>query len=247
MKKDRNAILADYKARAAAQLGDSSSAFSALWDAFNNEADVERYVALRKTAIAAGRWDIYYPRITQRLTHNFSRKSYSLGQLWDNRLLVEARLVEGEFEQALKEATQHDFSSWDAKGDARKSIVDFFLHSVTREIDTTQYPEIKRRLGRPAEFIERLREELFQKPLSEADRRRQIDWVVQMVAPRIDQIVGDKMRDAYADAARDVKFIVELYCFGGQNGKAQRFIAGLLTKYQYHRNFRAEMKKLGLI
>lgn len=246
-KKERNAILADYKARAAAHLGDASSALSALWDAFNNEADLERYVALRKAAIAAGKWDVYYPRITQRLTHNFSRKSYSLGQLWDNRLLVEALLVEGEYEQALKEASKHDFSSWDEKEDARKSIVDFFLHSVTRAIDTTQYPEITRRLGRPAEFIKRLGAELFQKPLSEADRKRQIDWVVQMVAPRIDRIVSGKRRDDYAEAARDAKFIVELYRFGGRNDKAQSFIAGLHTKYQYHRNFRAEMKKLGLV
>lgn len=208
---------------------------------------MERYVALRKAAIAAGKWDVYYPRITQRLTHNLSRRSYSLGQLWDNRLLVEARLVEGEYEQALKEAVQHDLASWNEKEDARKSIVDFFLHSVTRAVNTTQYHEITRRLGRPAEFINRLGAELFQEPLSEADRQRQIDWVGQMVAPRIDQIVGGKMRDAYADAARDVKFIVDLYRFGGQEGKAQRFIAGLLTKYQYHRNFRAEMKKLGLI
>lgn len=246
-KKERNAILADYKARAAAQLGDSSSAISALWDAFNNDADVERYVALRKAAMAAGKWDAYYPRITQRLTHKFSRKSYSLGQLWDNRLLVEARLVEGEYKQALKEASQHDFSGWDEKGDGRKSVVDFFLRSVTRAVDMTQYPEIARRLGRPAEFIKRLGDELFQKPLSEADRQRQIDWVVQTAAPRIDQIVSGKMRDAYADAARDVKFIVEMYCFGGRNDKAQSFVAGLHAKYQHYRNFRAEMKKLGLV
>ncbi|MCI0391345.1 MAG: hypothetical protein MOB07_21600 [Acidobacteria bacterium] len=246
-KKERNAILADYKARAAAQLGDSSSALSALWDAFNNEADVERYVALRKAAIAAGKWDVYYPRIAQRLTHDFSRKSYSQGQLWDNRLLVEARLVEGEYEQALKQASKCDFSTWDEKEDARKSVVDFFLRSVSRAIDTTIYPEITRRLGGTAEFIKRLGAELFLKPLSEADRKRQIDWVVQMVAPRIDQIVSGKWRDSYADAASDAKFIVELYRFGGRNDKAQSFIAGLHTKYQHHRNFRAEMKKLGLL
>ena len=137
--------------------------------------------------------------------------------------------------------------SWDEREDVRKSAVDFFLHSVSRAIDTTKYPEIKRRLGRPAEFINRLGAELFQRPLSEADRKRQIDWMVQMVAPRIDQIVSGEMRDAYADAARDAKFIVELYRFGGRSDKAQSFIAGLHTKYQYHRSFRAEMKKLGLV
>jgi hypothetical protein len=76
-KKERNAILADYKARAAEQLGDQTAMLGSLWDAFENEANVDRYVALRKTAIASGQWKAYYPRIIRRLTHNFSRRSYS--------------------------------------------------------------------------------------------------------------------------------------------------------------------------
>ncbi|MGH9766590.1 MAG: hypothetical protein ACREAB_04075 [Blastocatellia bacterium] len=180
-KKERNALLADYKARAAGQLGDPSSALAALWEAFKNEADVERYVALRKAAMAAGEWDAYYPRVIERLTHDFSRKSYSLGQLWDNRLLVEALLAEGEYDRAVKRASQSDLSSWDEKGDARKSVVDFFLHSVTgtsgAEVHTTHHPEIARRLGKPTEFVKRLGEELFREPLSATDRDRQDDWI----------------------------------------------------------------------
>jgi hypothetical protein len=250
-KKERNAVLADYKARAAEQLGDKTAMLGSLWDAFNNEADVDRYVALRQAVKAFGQWNSYYPRIIRRLTHNFSNRSCTLGQLWDNRLLVEALLAEGEYERALKQASQDDFTSWDEKGDARKSVVDFFLHSVTRstgkDVYTVKYPEIARRIGRPAEFIKRLGEELFQESLSEKDRDRQIDWIVQIVRPRIDQIVGGKRQRVYADAARDAKLIVELYLFQGQTGKAQSFIAGLHTQYQQHRNFRTELKNLGLV
>jgi hypothetical protein len=250
-KKERNAILADYKARAAEQLGDKTAMLGSLWDAFNNEADVDRYVALRRAAIASGQWKAYYPRIIRRLTHNFSRGSYTLGQLWDNRLLVEALLAEGEYERALEQATRSDYSSWDEKGDARKSIVDFFLHSVTRstgkDVYTAKYPEIARRLGTPAEFIKRLGEELFQGSLTEENRDRQIDWIVRIVRPGIDQIVSGKRQRVYADAARAAKFIVELYLFQGESDKAQRFIAGLHTQYQRHRNFRTELKNLGLV
>ncbi|MCI0390187.1 MAG: hypothetical protein MOB07_15655 [Acidobacteria bacterium] len=250
-KKERNAILADYKARAAEQLGDKTAMLGSLWDAFNNEANVDRYVALRKAAIASGQWKTYYPRIIRRLTHNLSRSSYTLGQLWDNRLLVEALLAEGEYERALEQASRSDYSSWDEKGDARKSVVDFFLQSVTRstgkDVYTAKYPEIARRLGTPAEFIKRLGEELFQESLSEEGRDRQIDWIVQIVKPRIDQIVSGKRQRVYADAARDAKFIVELYLFQGQGDKAKSFIAGLHTQYQRHRNFRTELKNLGLV
>jgi hypothetical protein len=157
-KKARNAILADHRARAAQQLGDSTAVLSALWEAFNSEANVERYVALRKGAKAQGQWSEYYPRLTQRLTHDISGSSVTLGHQWDNRLLVEALLVEGEYERALERAAQPHFTSpWDEKGNARKSMVDFFLHSVTRAADreasATQYPEITRRLNQPSEFI----------------------------------------------------------------------------------------------
>jgi hypothetical protein len=249
-KKERNALLADYNARAAEQLGDRTKVLGSLWDAFNNEASVDRYVALRKAAIASGQWNDYYPRIIRRLTHNFSRSSYTLGQLWDNRLLVEALLVEGEYERALKQATRSDYSSWDEKGDARKSVLDFFLHSVTRSISkdvcVAKYPEITRRLGKPAEFIERLSGELFQVSLSEVDRARQIDWIVQIVSPCIDQIVSGKRQRLYADAASDAKLIVELYLFQGKSGKTRSFIAGLHSRYQRHRNFRTELKNIGL-
>jgi hypothetical protein len=101
-------------------------------------------VALRKAAKAQGQWGEYYPRLTQRLTHDISGSSVTLGHQWDNRLLVEALLVEGEYERALERAAQSHFTSlWDEKGNARKSMVDFFLHSVTRAADreasTTQY------------------------------------------------------------------------------------------------------------
>jgi len=250
-KKERNALLADYKARAAGRLGDPSSALSALWDAFRNEADVERYVALRKAAMAAGEWEAYYPRVIERLTHDFSSKSYSLDQLWDNRLLVEALLAEGEYDRAVKQASRSDISSWDETGDARKSVVDFFLHSVTRasgaEANTTRHPEIARRLGKPTEFVKRLGEELFREPLSATDRDRQIEWIVQMVRPRIDRIVNSKSQHEYADAAHDAMLIAELHRFQGQSGKAQSLIAGLHAQYLRHRNFRAELKKLGLV
>jgi len=249
-KKERNAILADYKAQAAQQLGDPA-ALSALWDAFNSESDVERYVALRKAAQAQEQWGEYYPRLIQRLTHDVSGDSVLVGHLWDNRLLVEALLVEGDYEQALERAAQLRFISfWDDKENVRKSVVDFFLHSVTRAVDrdacATQYPEIAKRLGKPPEFIKQLREELFQESLPESERDRQIDWIIQMVRPRIDHIVSEKIQEAYADAARDVKLIEELYRFQGRSDKAQSFIAGLHTQYQRHRNFRAELKKLGL-
>ena len=250
-KKARNAILADYRARAAQQLGDPAAVLSALWEAFNSEANVERYVALRKAAKAQGQWSEYYPYLTQRLTHDISGSSVTLGYHWDNRLLVEALLVEGEYERALERAAQSRFTSlWDEKENVPKSVVDFFLHSVTRAADreasATQYPEIARRLNQPSELIKQLREELFQESLPESDRDRQIDWIVQMVSPRIDQIVSSKAQYAYADAARDAKLIEELYRFQGRSNKAQSFIAGLHAQYQRHRNFRAELKKLGL-
>jgi hypothetical protein len=243
--------LADYKARAAEQLGDQTAMLGSLWDAFNNEANVDRYVALRKTAIASGQWKAYYPRIIQRLTHNFSRGSYTLGQLWDNRLLVEALLAEGEYERALEQVSRGDYSSWDKKGDARKSLVDFFLHSVTRstgkDVDAAKYPEIARRLGRAAEFIKRLGEELFQESLTDKDRDRQIDWIIRIVRPRIDQIVGGKRQGEYAAAAHDAKLIVELYLLQGKSDRAQRLIRGLHIQYPRHRNFRTELKNLGLL
>lgn len=250
-KKARNAILADHRARAAQQLGDPTAVLSALWEAFNSEANVERYVALREAAKAQGQWSEYYPRLTQRLTHDISGSSVTLSHQWDNRLLVEALLVEGEYERALERAAQpHLTSLWDEKGNARKSMVDFFLHSVTRAADreasATQYPEIARRLNQPSEFIKQLREELFQEGLPQSDRDRQIDWIVQILRPCIDQIVSSKAQHAYADAAHDAKLIEELYRFQGRSDKAQSFIAGLHTQYQRHRNFRAELKKLGL-
>jgi hypothetical protein len=245
-KQERHAILADYKARAAGQLGDPSSALAALWDAFKSEADLERYAALREAALAAGEWDAYYPRVVERLTHDFPRKSYSLGQLWDHRLLVEALLVEGDYEQAVKQAARSDSTSWDEKEDARRSLMDFFLHSVTRAGDGASDPEIARRLGQPTAFIKRFGKELFQAPLSAADRDRQIDWIVQMLRPRIERIVKGKSQREYADAAHDTRLIAELHHLQGQNGKGQRFVASLHAQYQRHRNFRAELKNLGL-
>ena len=91
-----------------------------------------------------------------------------------------------------------------------------------------------------------LKTELFQEHLPESDRDKQIDWIAQMISPRIDQIVSNKVQEAYAEAARDAQLIAELYRFQGQSEKAQNFIAGLHTQYQRHRNFRAELKKLGL-
>ncbi len=250
-KRERNAILADYKARAAEQIGDKKAMLGSLWDAFNNEANVDRYVALRKAAKASGQWNAYYPRIIRRLTHNFSRRSYTLGQLWDNRLLVEALLAEGEYERALEQASRSDYESWDEKGDARKSVVDFFLRSVTRatgkDVYTAKYAEIARQLGKSAEFIERLGEELFRDSLTKEERDRQIDWIVQIVRPRIDQIVSGKRQSGYADAAHDAKLIVELHLLQGESDSAQSFIAGLHTQYPRHRNFRTELKNLGLI
>ena len=38
----------------------------------------------------------------------------------------------------------------------------------------------------------------------------------------------------------------ELLHLQGREAEAQRFIAGLHTQYSRHRNFRAELKKLGL-
>jgi DNA invertase Pin-like site-specific DNA recombinase len=49
--------LTDFKTRAARQLGDSSFALGALWEAFKAEATLERYAALREAARAAGEWD----------------------------------------------------------------------------------------------------------------------------------------------------------------------------------------------
>lgn len=249
--KERNAILADHKAQAAQQLGDPAAVLSALWDAFSNEPDVERYVALWKAAKAQGLWDEYYPRLIQRLMHDVSESSVNVGHLLDNRLLVEALLVEGEYERALKQAAQPCFTSfWNEKEDARKSVVDFFLHSVTRATDrdacATQYPEIAMRLNKPSEFIKQLGEELFQESLSGSDKDKHIDWIVQMVRPRIDQIVSSKSQGAYTDAAHDAKLIEELYRFQGRSDKAQSFVAGLHAQYQRHRNFRAELNKLGL-
>jgi hypothetical protein len=250
-KKERHAILADYKARAAQRLGDPAAGLSAIWEAFSNQPNGERYVALWKAARAQGQWSEYYPRLLQRLTHNISGSSVKVSDLWDHRLLVEALLVEGEYERALEQAAQSRLSSfWDDKGDARKSVVDFFLHSVSRMADrgscATQYPEIARRLNQPSEFIMQLKTELFQEHLPESDRDKQIDWIAQMVSPRIDQIVSNKVQEAYAEAARNAQLIAELYRFQGQSERAQNFIAGLHTQYQRHRNFRAELKKLEL-
>jgi hypothetical protein len=247
----RTALLADYKARAAEQLGDPATRLAALWDAFESEANVERYVALRQAAKAQGQWQDYYPRLIERLTHNLSGNSVLTGHLWDNRLLVEALLVEGEYERALERASQPQaFDFWDEKANARKSGIDFFLHSVTRAVGkdacAAGYPEIARRLDKPAEFIKQLRAELFRESLSEADRDRQITWLVRMIEPRIDQIVGGQSRRLYPEAAREAQFIAELYRLHGPSERAQSFVAELHKRYQRHHTFRTELKKLGL-
>jgi hypothetical protein len=247
----RNALLADYKARAAERLGDPAVRLAALWEAFESEANVERYVALRQAAKAQGQWVDYCPRIVERLTHNLSGNSALTGHLWDNRLLVEALLVESEYERALERAAKpHSFDYWDERGNAQKAALDFFLHSVIRALDPAardgEYPEIAIRLKKPSELIERLRDELFQAPLSKSERDRQIAWIIQLLRPRIDQIVSHKQQMAYAEAAHDARLIVELYGFQRQPDKAQKFLAELDSKYPRHRNFSAELKKLGL-
>jgi hypothetical protein len=161
-------------------------------------------------------------------------------------LLVEALLVEGDYEQAVKQAARSDFPSWDENAEPRRSLLDFFLHSVTRAGEIANYPEIARRLGQPAAFIKRFGKELFRAPLPTADRDRQIDWLVQMLRPRIERIVKGKSQSEYADAAHDTRLIAELHHLQGQSGKGQRFVASLHAQYQRHRNFRAELKKLGL-
>ncbi|MFQ5924008.1 MAG: hypothetical protein ACE5M4_14310, partial [Anaerolineales bacterium] len=122
--------------------------------------------------------------------------------------------------------------------------------SVTRALDqdtrASQYPEIARRLNHPPQFVKRLGEELFRESLSQSDRDTQMDWIVQMLNSRIDQIVSNKTQGAYADAARDAKLIEELYRFQGRNDSAQSFITGLHKRYLRYRNFRAELRKLGL-
>lgn len=251
-KKQRQAILADYKTRAAQHLGDPGMALAACWDAFNTEATAERYVALRQAAKAQGEWDEYYTRLIERLTHDISGSSVKMGDLYDNRLLVEALLVEGEYERAIERATQRNvFSFWDNRENAPKSIVDFFLHSVTRAADretyVAQYPEIKKRLAKPAEFIKHLGEEPFAGDLSDSERDRQIEWIVQMVNLRIDRIVGGQMRALYDRAAHDAKLIEEVYRLQEQHDRAQQFVMELhKTRYPRHNSFRAELRKLGL-
>ena len=251
-KKERHALLADYKTRAAQQLGDPEIALSACWDAFNTQATVERYVALRQVARAQGKWDEYYPRLIQRLTHDISGNSILVAHLYDNRLLVEALLVEGEYEQAIERATQRNFASfWDNKENAPKSVVDFFLCSVTSTVDketsAAQYPEIEKQLAKPADFLNHLKEELFATTLSNVDRDKQIEWIVQLLTSRIDRIVGGQIRDIYDKAAHDAKLIYELYCVQGRSDRAQQFIAELhKTRYPRHSSFRAELRKLRL-
>ena len=120
--------------------------------------------------------------------------------------------------------------------------------SVTRAIDrdscAAQYPEMARRLDQPSEFIKQLRGELFQESLSEPDRDRQVEYTIEMLRSRIDQIVTSK--GAYTDAARDAQLVEELYRFQRRDDEAHSFIAGLHKRYPHHRNFRAELKKLGL-
>ncbi len=251
-KKEHYALLADYKTRAAQHLGDPDIALSACWDAFNTQATVERYVTLRQEAKAQGKWNEYYPRILQRLTHDISGDSVLVAHLYDNRLFVEAVLVEGEYEQAIERATQRNSASfWDNKENAPKSVVDFFLCSVTRTVDketsAAQYPEIGQRLAKPADFLSHLKEELFTTTLSATDRDKQVEWIVQLVTSRIDRIVGGQMRDIYDKAAHDAKLIYELYCVQGRSNRAQEFITELhKTRYPHHSSFRAELRKLRL-
>src|SRR5260370_26747263 len=98
----------------------------------NSEPSGERYVALRREGIAQGRWGDHYPRLIQRLTHRRSEDSVTLGDLWDNRLLVEALLVEGEYESAVERAAESRLAFYgEDRADARKAAVGFLLHSVT--------------------------------------------------------------------------------------------------------------------
>jgi hypothetical protein len=209
-------------------------------------------VALRQAAKARGEWDEYYTRLIKRLTHDISGNSVLVGHLYDNRLLVEAMLVEGEYQQAIEKANQrHAVSYWDNKENAPKSVVDFFLHSITRAIDketyAEQYPEIKKRLAKPAEFIKHIGEEPFVGDLSGSDRDRQIEWIVQMVNLHIDGIVRGQMRDIYDRAAHDAKLIEEVYRLHEQHDREQQFIIELhKTRYPRHNSFRAELRKLGL-
>ncbi len=250
--KQRQAVLADYKTCAAQHLGDPGMALAACWDAFNTQATAERYVTLRQAAKAQGEWDEYYERLIERLTHDISGSSVKMGALYDNRLLAEVLLVEGDYARAIERATQRNiFSFWDDRENAPKSIVDFFLHSITRAIDkeayTDQYPEIKKRLAKPAEFLKHLGEEPFAGDLSDSDRGRQLEWIVQMVNRRIDRIVGGQMRDVYDRAAHNAKLIEEVYRLQEQHERAQQFVIELhKTRYPRHNSFRAELRKLGL-
>jgi len=80
-------------------------------------------------------------------------------------------------------------------------------------LNSTRAKHQLRRSSRALEFIKRLREGFFQERLSESDRDRRIAWIVQTVKSRIDQIVGGKWQEAYADEAHDAKLITELYYF----------------------------------
>ncbi len=55
----------------------------------------------------------------------------------------------------------------------------------------------------------------------------------------------DKQQRAYAEAAHDARLTAELYRFQRQSNKARKFIAELHVEYPCHRNFRAELQKLG--
>ncbi len=248
----RHALLADYKTRAAQHLGNPEMALSACWDAFETQATVERYVELRRTAKAQGKWDEYYPRLIQRLTHDISGNSVLVGHLYDNRLLVEALLVEGRYEEAIEKATQRNIGGfWDNKENAPKSIVDFFLYSISRAVDkgslAERSPEITAHLAKSAGFIAHVKEELFAAPLSDANRDKQIEWIVQLLTAQIDRIVGGQMRDIYDRAAHEAKLVYEVYCAQGRSDNAQQYIRELhKTRYPRHSSFRAELRNLQL-
>ena len=245
-KRERNAILADYKARSAEQLGKPQSV-SALWEAFEHAPSAQRYVNLRQKAIGK-KWQEYYPKIVQRLTHDLSGP-VSGRQLQENRLLVEVLLAEGEYEKALALTGKRRFVSFDDDSeDASNAAVIFLLYSVVGEKGDyrEQYPEIAKRLNKSSEFIRLSGRELFKNAPSPEGRDRQINWIKDLIRPRIDYVLRNKMQYLYREAACEAKLIEELHRFQGRDDLARGFIEGLYAQYRYHRNFKAELRKLRL-
>lgn len=244
---DRAAV-ADYRARAAQELGDRDAALTALWEAFEDEPTEARARALREEARAQGKWDSLYIRAIDRLMPRAE------GSGWAERrepiqVLIGLMLAEGDLERAVMLASRPGLAHpWDKEQDPRLLVVGFLLRSIARgkgpESFAGHAPEIARRLGQPLDILRWAPADAFAGELPSDDRDRRTDWMVQLLLARIGQVA--ESGNDYEGAARDAVLAQELYRLQGKPERAQALPGELHAQYSRKQNLRRALRQAGL-